>query len=161
MPFCDRDEERGYQLYQSNPSGNYGGWKAVAIGANHQGANNLLKQDYKEGLSLEEAKKLLMKASPLPSILLLYPHLAFKAGFKLCRECGIAVQIVECRIQRRDFSARRGAFTLEHSFHFRVTMFQCLSQSIGYRSECSSQMISDLPHFLLGLPNCLCCNVLF
>ena len=66
-----RDEERGYQLYQSNPSGNYGGWKAVAIGANHQGANNLLKQDYKEGLSLEEAKKLLMKASTLPLIPLL------------------------------------------------------------------------------------------
>lgn len=55
------DEERGYQLYQCNPSGNYGGWKATAIGANHQGATNLLKQDYKEGLSLQEAIQLLMK----------------------------------------------------------------------------------------------------
>lgn len=55
------DEERGYQLYQCNPSGNYGGWKATAIGANHQGATNLLKQDYKEDLSLQEAIQLLMK----------------------------------------------------------------------------------------------------
>jgi hypothetical protein len=62
-----RDEERGYQLYQCDPSGNYGGWKATAIGANHQGATNLLKQDYKEGLSLQEAIQLLMKASLLSS----------------------------------------------------------------------------------------------
>lgn len=55
------DEVRGYQLYQSNPSGNYGGWKATAIGANHQGAQNLLKQEYKEDLSLQEAIQLLMK----------------------------------------------------------------------------------------------------
>lgn len=27
------DEHYGFQLYQSDPSGNYGGWKAVAIGA--------------------------------------------------------------------------------------------------------------------------------
>ena len=33
---CCRDKQRGYQLYQSDPSGNYGGWKATAIGANHQ-----------------------------------------------------------------------------------------------------------------------------
>ena len=58
----DRDEHRGYQLYESNPSGTYGGWKATAIGSNFHGAQNLLKQDYKEGLSLEEAIQLLMKA---------------------------------------------------------------------------------------------------
>lgn len=27
------DEQYGFQLYRSDPSGNYGGWKAVAIGA--------------------------------------------------------------------------------------------------------------------------------
>lgn len=60
---------RGYQLYQSDPSGNYGGWKATAIGANHQGAQNLLKQEYKEGLSLQEATQLVMKArAPLPCL---------------------------------------------------------------------------------------------
>jgi 20S proteasome alpha/beta subunit len=42
-----RDEQYGFQLYQSDPSGNYGGWKAVAIGAGHQAANNLLKSDFK------------------------------------------------------------------------------------------------------------------
>ncbi|KXZ47262.1 hypothetical protein GPECTOR_36g115 [Gonium pectorale] len=41
------DEHYGFQLYQSDPSGNYGGWKAVAIGAGHQAANNLLKSDFK------------------------------------------------------------------------------------------------------------------
>lgn len=44
-----RDEHYGFQLYQSDPSGNYGGWKAVAIGAGHQAANNVLKSDYKVG----------------------------------------------------------------------------------------------------------------
>jgi len=55
------DEMHGFQLYQSDPSGNFGGWKATAVGANHQGAQNILKQDYKEDCSLEEAKKLIIK----------------------------------------------------------------------------------------------------
>jgi 20S proteasome alpha/beta subunit len=52
--FCPRDKHRGFQLYQSDPSGNYGGWKATAIGANHQAATSVLQGDYKEELSLEE-----------------------------------------------------------------------------------------------------------
>lgn len=28
------DKHYGYQLYQSDPSGNYGGWKATCIGNN-------------------------------------------------------------------------------------------------------------------------------
>lgn len=55
------DEEWGFQLYQSDPSGNYGGWKAMAIGANQQGAQNLLKQDYKDEMTLEEGVKLIIK----------------------------------------------------------------------------------------------------
>merc|ERR1711976_713683 len=55
------DEEHGFQLYHSDPSGNYGGWKATAVGANHQAAQNILKQDYKEDCSLEEALKLIIK----------------------------------------------------------------------------------------------------
>jgi 20S proteasome subunit alpha 3 len=46
-PAC-RDEHYGFQLYQSDPSGNYGGWKAVAIGAGAQAAQNLLKTEFKE-----------------------------------------------------------------------------------------------------------------
>ncbi len=52
VPF--RDEHYGFQLYQSDPSGNYGGWKATAIGAGHQAANNLLKIDFKEEMTLAE-----------------------------------------------------------------------------------------------------------
>merc|ERR1712226_287164 len=55
------DEQYGFQLYHSDPSGNYGGWKATAVGANHQAAQNILKQDFKEDCSLEEAKKLIIK----------------------------------------------------------------------------------------------------
>ena len=63
------DPHFGFQLYQSDPSGNYGGWKATCIGNNHQvregwrnrqphththththtqAAISLLKQEYKE-----------------------------------------------------------------------------------------------------------------
>jgi 20S proteasome subunit alpha 3 len=55
------DKIDSFQLYQSNPSGNYDGWKATAIGANHQSAENILKQDYKDDISLEEAVKLVVK----------------------------------------------------------------------------------------------------
>lgn len=49
-----RDEHRGFQLYQSDPSGNYGGWKAACIGANHQAATNVLQGDYQEDVDLEQ-----------------------------------------------------------------------------------------------------------
>jgi 20S proteasome subunit alpha 3 len=57
---CYRDKRYGFQLYQSDPSGNFGGWKATAVGANHQAATNLLKTDYKEGCTLDEAIKLVL-----------------------------------------------------------------------------------------------------
>eukprot|EP00808_Paulinella_micropora_P007289 g7099.t1 len=37
------DEYFGFQLYQSDPSGNYGGWKAQAIGNNYQDAQATLR----------------------------------------------------------------------------------------------------------------------
>jgi 20S proteasome alpha/beta subunit len=49
------DAQRQFQLYQSNPSGNYGGWKATSVGANNASAQSLLKQDYKEECDLKEA----------------------------------------------------------------------------------------------------------
>ncbi|QSL67023.1 hypothetical protein MERGE_001410 [Pneumocystis wakefieldiae] len=54
------DPIHGFQLYQSNPSGNYGGWKATCIGANSASAQSLLKQEYKE-TSLKEACSLAIK----------------------------------------------------------------------------------------------------
>jgi len=56
------DEHFGFQLYQSDPSGNYGGWKATCIGNNWNAAVSMLKQEYKEDeTSLEEALDLSVK----------------------------------------------------------------------------------------------------
>eukprot|EP00475_Leptophrys_vorax_P016179 TRINITY_DN22635_c0_g2_i2.p1 TRINITY_DN22635_c0_g2~~TRINITY_DN22635_c0_g2_i2.p1 ORF type:complete len:262 (-),score=17.32 TRINITY_DN22635_c0_g2_i2:621-1406(-) len=69
--FAGWDARHGFQLYHSDPSGNYGGWRAAAIGANHGAAQSLLKQEYKEGkgpggeavpgMDLEEAVRLALK----------------------------------------------------------------------------------------------------
>ena len=55
------DKNFGFQLYQSDPSGNYGGWYATCIGQNNQAAQSILKQDYKEDCSLDEALLLAVK----------------------------------------------------------------------------------------------------
>merc|ERR1712223_1952714 len=56
------DKELGYQLYQSDPSGNYSGWKATCIGNNSSAAVSQLKQEYKEGeMSLKDALDLSIK----------------------------------------------------------------------------------------------------
>ncbi|KAJ8978986.1 hypothetical protein NQ317_001459 [Molorchus minor] len=56
------DKHYGYQLYQSDPSGNYSGWKATCIGNNSAAAISSLKQEYKEGgMTLNDAKALSIK----------------------------------------------------------------------------------------------------
>ncbi|KAL3815911.1 hypothetical protein ACHAXA_005759 [Cyclostephanos tholiformis] len=50
--FAGYDEAHGFQLYQSDPSGNYSGWKATVIGANNQAGKSLLKTEY--GVSRRE-----------------------------------------------------------------------------------------------------------
>jgi 20S proteasome subunit alpha 3 len=55
------DEHFGFQLFQSDPSGNYGGWKATAIGANNQAAQSILKQDYKDDINMVGSLKLAIK----------------------------------------------------------------------------------------------------
>ncbi|KAK3033628.1 hypothetical protein RJ639_033753 [Escallonia herrerae] len=55
------DKNYGFQLYMSDPSGNYAGWKAAAIGANNQAAQSILKQDYKDDITREEAVQLALK----------------------------------------------------------------------------------------------------
>merc|ERR1712095_13467 len=53
------DAHHGYQLYHSDPSGNYSGWKATCIGNNSSAAVSILKQEYKEGeMTLENVKVL-------------------------------------------------------------------------------------------------------
>ena len=62
------DNHYGYQLYQSDPSGNYSGWKATCIGNNYLSANLMLEQELSETeqISLEQAKDLAMKVLSKP-----------------------------------------------------------------------------------------------
>lgn len=56
------DKHYGYQLYQSDPSGNYGGWKATCIGSNSSSANSLLKQELDDKpITLAAAEDLAVK----------------------------------------------------------------------------------------------------
>eukprot|EP00540_Astrosyne_radiata_P002029 CAMPEP_0116843706 /NCGR_PEP_ID=MMETSP0418-20121206/12241_1 /TAXON_ID=1158023 /ORGANISM="Astrosyne radiata, Strain 13vi08-1A" /LENGTH=286 /DNA_ID=CAMNT_0004474497 /DNA_START=58 /DNA_END=918 /DNA_ORIENTATION=- len=62
--FAGYDSKHGFQLYQSDPSGNYSGWKATVIGANNQAGKSLLKTEYNEPdtkTALELAVKVLHK----------------------------------------------------------------------------------------------------
>lgn len=59
--YAGYDDRYEFQLYTSNPSGNYSGWKATSIGSNNSSAQTLLKKDYKDDLSLEDACKLAIK----------------------------------------------------------------------------------------------------
>lgn len=56
------DAHHGYQLYHSDPSGNYSGWKATCIGNNSSAAVSILKQEYKEGeMTIDASLDLSMK----------------------------------------------------------------------------------------------------
>lgn len=56
------DKHYGFQLYQSDPSGNYSGWKATCIGNNSVAAVSMLKQEYKDDeMTLKDALKLAVK----------------------------------------------------------------------------------------------------
>jgi 20S proteasome subunit alpha 3 len=59
--YCGWDKHFGFQLYHSDPSGNYAGWKATCIGENATNATSILKQDYKPEITLQEAKQLAVK----------------------------------------------------------------------------------------------------
>eukprot|EP01130_Rhizamoeba_saxonica_P000935 TRINITY_DN10817_c0_g1_i1.p1 TRINITY_DN10817_c0_g1~~TRINITY_DN10817_c0_g1_i1.p1 ORF type:complete len:247 (-),score=64.29 TRINITY_DN10817_c0_g1_i1:33-773(-) len=55
------DKHYGFQLYKSDPSGNFGGWKATSIGPGEQQADSLLKNEYDEDISLENGLQLALK----------------------------------------------------------------------------------------------------
>ncbi|CAI5758855.1 unnamed protein product [Candida verbasci] len=59
--YAGYDDRYQFQLFTSNPSGNYSGWKATSIGANNSAAQTLLKKDYKDEISLKEACELAIK----------------------------------------------------------------------------------------------------
>ncbi len=53
--YAGYDNVRGFQLYCSDPSGNYGSWKAHATGKGSVNAISTLKSDYQQECSLKEA----------------------------------------------------------------------------------------------------------
>ena len=59
--YAGYDPHYQFQLYHSDPSGNYSGWKATCIGANNGTAQSLLKQEYKDDITVEEAIGLVMR----------------------------------------------------------------------------------------------------
>lgn len=59
--YAGYDEDDGFKLFMSNPSGNYSGWKATSIGSNNSTAQTVLKQEFKEDLSLKDAVELGIK----------------------------------------------------------------------------------------------------
>ena len=46
---------------RSDPSGNYGAWKATAIGANNKAATSILVSEFNATLTVQEALKLAVK----------------------------------------------------------------------------------------------------
>ncbi|KAG5505078.1 hypothetical protein JIQ42_04264 [Leishmania sp. Namibia] len=48
------DRYYGYQLYSTEPSGDYSAWSAYAIGQNDQVAQSLLKKDWHENMTLQD-----------------------------------------------------------------------------------------------------------
>ena len=59
--YAGHDHVHGFQLYQSDPSGNYSGWLATCIGQNSSNVTSILKQDYVEGMTLENGVRFAVK----------------------------------------------------------------------------------------------------
>ncbi|GMM45729.1 proteasome core particle subunit alpha 3 [Pichia kluyveri] len=66
--FAGYDSLNGFQLYSSNPSGNYSGWLATSIGENSSSVQTLLKQELNANsteshndITLDDALKIALK----------------------------------------------------------------------------------------------------
>lgn len=59
--YAGYDHVRGFQLYSSDPSGNYASWKAHSTGRNSLNAISTLKDEYDEKCNLKEALVLAAK----------------------------------------------------------------------------------------------------
>ncbi|TEB19046.1 proteasome-domain-containing protein [Coprinellus micaceus] len=59
--YAGYDPHYKFQLYHSDPSGNYSGWKATCIGANSGTAQSLLKQEYKDDITVKDAVGLVLR----------------------------------------------------------------------------------------------------
>ena len=54
LMYAGYDATSGFQLYSSDPSGNYAAWKAHATGKNNVNATSTLKEEYVENMTLLE-----------------------------------------------------------------------------------------------------------
>lgn len=54
-------DEKGPQLYQTDPSGTYLKWEARAIGSAAEGAQGYIQDSYNPDMSIDEAKKLALQ----------------------------------------------------------------------------------------------------
>jgi len=59
--FAGYDDHFGYQLYLSDPSGNYSGWKATCMGQNGNAGQSLLKNEYDDSMTTDQCLKLALK----------------------------------------------------------------------------------------------------
>ena len=55
------DVRNGFQLYVTDPSGNFSGWKAAAVGSQRKLARSLIKQEYTDDMSMDETIGLALK----------------------------------------------------------------------------------------------------
>jgi 20S proteasome subunit alpha 1 len=63
------DEERGPQLFKTDPSGYFVGYKAIAVGAKDTEANNHLEKKLKAGTALTSAETIRAAIGALQSVL--------------------------------------------------------------------------------------------
>lgn len=54
LMYAGFDTTSGFQLYSSDPSGNYAAWKAHATGKNNVNAISTLKEDYVDDMNLKD-----------------------------------------------------------------------------------------------------------
>jgi proteasome alpha subunit len=54
-------DKTGSRIFYTHPSGTYRGYKATAVGAGRETAFGILKDEYKENMSLDDATKLAVK----------------------------------------------------------------------------------------------------
>ena len=54
-------DKTGSRVFSTDPSGSYRGYKAVAVGIGRETVEGILKEEYREDLTLEDAKKLAVK----------------------------------------------------------------------------------------------------
>lgn len=96
--FAGYDSHFGFQLYQSDPSGNYSGWKATVIGANNQVGKSLLKKEYgavANGENNNDKEKINEDDIYMPDVKEAF-HLAVKVLKKTMESTVVTPEKMEC-----------------------------------------------------------------